>query len=177
MTKYEYKHNKEHKEIIISGGVDFYSTPRERIILIILINGLIITLPFILVYTRWYWWGLIVVGLLTDLFMWTEYNIFYNLERTEYFFYSIFGKKTVYKQWIEELEQYENVVKYENKLGFKLRKSYINCKKIVFSNKKNYGYIKDTCILINGKKEFHNINEFKKISELINFIKNKKIKI
>lgn len=52
MTKYEYKHNKEHKEIIISGGVDFYSTPRERIILIILINGLIITLPFILVYTR-----------------------------------------------------------------------------------------------------------------------------
>lgn len=50
MTKYEYKHNKEHKEIIISGGVDFYSTPRERIILIILINGLIITLPLFSLY-------------------------------------------------------------------------------------------------------------------------------
>ena len=134
MTKYEFKHNREHKEIWCTKG-NLYCKPEERVIIIILINGIIILLPFIICYAKWYY-VLFAIFCLIFLTFCIEYNIFYNLERMEYFLYMIFGKKSIYKDWIRELTEYENIIKYGDKLGLKLRKSYLNCKKVIFSSKK-----------------------------------------
>lgn len=56
MTKYEYIHNREHKKRYISHSRDFYSTPLERIIIIVLINIIICCLPLIIIYTKVLWW-------------------------------------------------------------------------------------------------------------------------
>ncbi len=120
-------------------------------------------------------WWIFTVVILIVLFMWTHYNIFYNLERFEYFIYSIVGKKSIYKEFIIEMTQYENVVKYENKLGFKLRKSYLNCLKIIFHSQKYKGYFTNKYLVINKKKYQLNISEMKSINQLIdhiNYLKN-----
>lgn len=169
MTKYEYIHNREHKKRYISHG-DFYSTPIERIIIIVLIHIIICCLPLIIIYTNYLWWIFTAVILIV-LFMWTHYNIFYTLERIEYFIYYLFGKKCFYKDLIIEMSQYENVVKYENKLGFKLRKSYINCMKIIFHSQKYNGYFTNKYLVINKKRYKLNLDEIKSINQLIEHIK------
>lgn len=73
MTKYEYYHNREHKKIFVTKGMNPYSNPVERIILIILINLLIIGIPFIIIFVDWKWL-LADFGLLCVFFIWTEYN-------------------------------------------------------------------------------------------------------
>lgn len=169
MTKYEYIHNREHKKRYLSHG-DFYSTPVERVITIVLINIIICCLPVIIIYTNYMWWIFTVLCLI-HLFIWTQYNIFYNLERFEYFIYYLFGKKSIYKEFIMEMSQYENVVKYENKLGFKLRKSYLNCLKIIFHSQKYNGYFTNKYLVLNKKKYPLNCNEMKSINQLIEHIK------
>ena len=169
MTKYEYKHNREHKKIYVRKG-DHYVTPIERIVIICLINIILLIEPFVFAFAHWYV-GLILFLIMASMFLWSEYNVFYNLERIEYFFYVLLGKENVYKRLIIELSQYENVVKYEQKLDLKLRKSYYNCKKVVFSSQKYKGYLSQKFIKINGETIAYNINDFNKIGDYINFVK------
>ena len=172
MTKYEYIHNKNHEKKYVRKG-EFYSTPIERIVIIILIHIFIVITPILFIFTKFYL-GLFSILLLIVFFLWSEYNIFYSLERFEYFFYYLFGKNNIYKEFIVQLSQYENVVKYENSMGFKLRKSYYNCKKIVFKSNKYKGKICMKYICINGKKNYYDISNFVSIKEYLNYIKSLK---
>lgn len=170
MTKYEYYHNREHKKIFVTKGMNPYSNPVERIILIILINLLIIGIPFIISFVDWKWL-LADFGLLCVYLIWTEYNIFYNFERCEYFLYFLIFKKTAYKEFIVFINQYENQVKIENRIGRKLRKSYLNCCKIRFKGKSN-GYFTSRKLVVDGKIIDVDFNKFNTKKEIIEFIKN-----
>lgn len=172
MTKYEYIHNRNHEKKYLRKG-EFYTTPVERIVIIILIYLLLIVTPLLFIFTKYYWGLLSILGIIW-LFMWSQYNIFYSLERFEYFFYYLFGKNNIYKEFIIKLSQYENVVKYENLMGFKLRKSYYNCRKIVFKSNKYQGYICMKYICINGRKKDYDISNFVSIKEYVSYIKSLK---
>lgn len=105
------------------------------------------------------------------LFICTQYNIFYNLERIMYLFYYLFGQKSIYKELIISFSQYENVVKYEKKLGISLRKSYLDCLKIIGKNSKHRLIIYRNYIKVDNIKYFYDVKEYKKIGELLDIIK------
>ena len=86
-------------------------------------------------------------------------------------FYYLFGQKSIYKELIMSFSQYENVVKYEKKLGISLRKSYIDCLKIIGKNSKHRLIIYRNYIKVDNIKYFYDVKEYKKIGELLDIIK------
>ena len=169
MTKYEYKYNPKHEKRYRTKG-DLYVTPIERIICIIIINILIVFAPFCFIFIDYYL-GFLICVFIVLLFICTQYNIFYNLERIMYLFYYLFGQKSIYKELITSFSQYENVVKYEKKLGISLRKSYLDCLKIIGKNSKHRLIIYRNYIKVDNIKYFYDVKEYKKIGELLDIIK------
>ena len=169
MTKYEYKYNPKHEQRYQTKG-DFYVNPIERIICIIIINMLVVFVPFCFIFIDYYL-GFLICVFIVLLFICTQYNIFYNLERIMYLFYYLFGQNNIYKELIISFSQYENVVKYEKKLGISLRKSYLDCQKIIGKNNKHRLIIYKKHMKVDSIKYFYDVKNFKKISELMDIIK------
>lgn len=172
MTKYEYNHNPEHKEDYGRCKGDCYCTPNERIFIIILINIAIIFTPLTLYFEKWVFFTLFfsIIGLS----FFCEYNIFYNFERIQWLLYLFFSKKNSYKEFLIYINEYENLLKIEQKIhSIKIRKSYLNCKKLICHSRKNKYIIKENKIInINiDNKEIINVPKVKNMKELIQFYK------
>lgn len=87
----------------------------------------------------------------------------------------------MYKKFIQELRDYNNVIEFERKLKIlNLITSYVNSKKVLFSLKrknckKGIILINKIIIVLNNKKIVikYSINDFKDLNEFLKFIRNK----
>lgn len=169
MTKYEYKHNPKREKIYRYKG-NFYLYPVERIILIILVNIAMICIPLSIYFNNW----LLLIFLLVFVVFSTiisEYNLFYNFERIQWLIYLIFFKETPYKEFLLYVNEYENLVKLKQKMhAIKIRKSYLNCKKVICFTKTGKYILQESKILfINESKITYIVPITNSKTELINF--------
>lgn len=182
LTKYEYNHKDCDKT-----GRSYYANPVERLAFIILINLAILSLPFGLIFIDIpYNITYAIIVLIGTLVFSTilEYNPIMIINYIDYIMFNLFFKSNAYKIFIKKLRDYNNILKFEQKLNvLNLRTSCVNSKKILFLLKRK-GYKKGIIrmnkiilILDNNEKEIikYNINEFSDLDEFLKFL-NKNIK-
>lgn len=169
MTKYEYEHNPKHEKIYRFKG-NFYLYPIERIVLIILVNIAIICIPLSVYFNNWLLLIFLLVFASFSMII-SKYNLFYNFERMQWFIYLIFSKETRYKEFLVYINEYENLVKLKQKMhAIKIRKSYLDCKKVIcFTKTGKYILQENKVLFINESKITYVVPTIKSKNELINF--------
>lgn len=177
LTKYEYKHKDSDKI-----GRSYYANPMERLIFIVLINIAILVLPFILIFVDKSYNIISASIILICISIYSiilEYNPIMIINYFDYIIFNLFFKNNVYKKFVQETRDYNNILKFERKLNItNLKSSCINSKKFLFTIKRKCYKKGIICInkiiLISANNEKiiirFNINDFNDLPKFLKFL-------
>lgn len=180
LTRYEYTHNPDGTRKYIRLGS--YFPPRMRVIYICVIY--VVMFGFLFNIFRLNKTNLLVeiikllIIFIVPIFVF-EYNPFYIFSFMIRLLYRIFSKQSVHKKLVYSLlSDYRNIVDFEKKLYItKVRISFFNPKKILYSKNNKRGYISLKCIKFDKKVVTNEYLKCENDTDYISYLKSATVKL